>query len=60
MAGMKTTMSGKIILDYLEKYPQWMPSHTLASLIYKENKNHFDNSEQIRALVRYYLSLIHI
>jgi hypothetical protein len=54
MAGNKTTMSGKIILDYLEKYPQWMPSHTLASLIYKENKNHFDSPEAIRSLIRYY------
>ena len=54
MAGNKTTMSGKIILDYLAKYPQWMPSHTLASLILKENKNHFDNTEAIRSLIRYY------
>ena len=50
----RTTMTGQIILDYLEKYPQWMPSHTLAALILKENKNHFDNSESIRALIRYY------
>lgn len=54
MAGNKTTMSGKIILDYLEKYPEWMPSHTLASLILKENKNHFDDTEAIRSLIRYY------
>ena len=54
MAGKKTTMTGQIILDYLEKYPQWMPSHTLASLILKENKNHFDNTEAIRSLIRYY------
>jgi len=54
MAGNKTTMSGKIILDYLEKYPDWMPSHTLASLILKENKNHFDDTEAIRSLIRYY------
>ena len=52
--GRKTTMSAKIILDYLEKYPQWMPSHTLAHLIFKENKNHFDNVEAIRTLIRYY------
>ena len=50
----RTTMTGQIILDYLEKYPQWMPSHTLAALILKENKNHFENSESIRALIRYY------
>ena len=50
----RTTMTGQIILDYLEKYPQWMPSHTLEKLILKENKNHFDNSESIRALIRYY------
>jgi hypothetical protein len=25
-------MSGEIVLDYLSKYPQWMPSNTLASL----------------------------
>lgn len=54
MAGNKTTMSGQIILDYLAKYPKWMPSHTLASLILKENKNHFDNTEAIRSLIRYY------
>ena len=50
----RTTMTGQIILDYLEKYPQWMPSNTLAALILKENKNHFENSESIRALIRYY------
>ena len=50
----RTTMTGQIILDYLEKYPQWMLSHTLAALILKENKNHFENSESIRALIRYY------
>ena len=54
MGGSNRTMSGQIILDYLEKYPSWMPSHTLASLIYKENSNHFDDKEQIRSLVRYY------
>ena len=47
-------MSGQIINDYLGKYPSWMPSHTLASLIFKENSNHFDDKEQIRTLIRYY------
>jgi len=54
MGGSNRTMSGQIILDYLGKYPSWMPSHTLASLIYKENSNHFDDKEQIRSLIRYY------
>jgi hypothetical protein len=53
MAG-KRTMTGQIVLDYLAKYPQWMPSHTLASLIYKENKNHFESIESIRTVIRYY------
>ena len=43
--GKKTTMSGQIVLDYLAKYPQWMPSNTLASLIMKEQSAHFDNQE---------------
>lgn len=52
--GNKTTISGQIVLDYLEKYPQWMPSSTLASLIMKEQSNHFDNHENVRYLIRYY------
>lgn len=52
--GTKTTISGQIVLDYLEKYPQWMPSSTLASLIMKEQSNHFDNHENVRYLIRYY------
>lgn len=52
--GNKTTMSGQIVLDYLEKYPQWMPSSTLASLIMKEQSAHFDNQENVRYLIRYY------
>jgi hypothetical protein len=54
MAGSKTTMSGQIILDYLAKYPAWMPSNTLATLILKENKNHFSDKENVRYLIRYY------
>lgn len=50
----KITVSGEIVLDYLSKYPEWMPSAALARLIFKENKNHFENSEQIRSLVRMY------
>ena len=53
-SGRKTSISGEIILDYLSKYPQWFPSHSLAQLIYKENKNHFDDPEAVRTLVRYY------
>jgi hypothetical protein len=52
--GSKTKMSGQIVLDYLAKYPQWMPSNTLASLIMKEQSAHFDNQENVRYLVRYY------
>ncbi|CAB4126240.1 Calcineurin-like phosphoesterase domain, ApaH type [uncultured Caudovirales phage] len=54
MGGSNTTMSGKIVLDYLAKYPDWMPSRTLASLILKENSNHFTDIENVRYLVRYY------
>ena len=54
MAGSKTTMSGQIVLDYLAKYPAWMPSNTLATLILKENKNHFTDKENVRYLVRYF------
>jgi len=52
--GKKPTMSGQIVLDYLAKYPEWMPSHTLASLIMKEQSAHFDNQENVRYLIRYY------
>lgn len=52
--GKKTSMSGQIVLDYLAKYPQWMPSSTLASLIMKEQSAHFDNHENVRYLIRYY------
>jgi hypothetical protein len=50
----KKTMTGQIILDYLAEYPIWMPSSSLASLILKENPAHFENSESIRALIRFY------
>ena len=53
-SGSKPTMSGEIVLDYLSKYPQWMPSNTLASLILKENSNHFTDKENVRYLIRYY------
>ena len=53
-SGSKPTMSGEIVLDYLSKYPQWMPSNTLASLILKENANHFTDKENIRYIIRYY------
>ena len=52
--GSNTTMSGQIVLDYLAKYPVWMPSRTLASLIIKENSNHFNDIENVRYLIRYY------
>lgn len=50
----KQSMSAQIVLDYLKEYPDWMPSTTLASLVYKENKNHFDNPEAARTIIRYY------
>lgn len=47
--------SGKIVLDYLQKFPN-TPNHTLAKTIYDkiENKLHFTSAEAIRNLIRYY------
>lgn len=43
--------SGKIVSEYLRKYPT-LPSLTLASKIYKENKLQFTNIEAVRSAIR--------
>lgn len=50
----KTTKRAEIVLSYLNEYPAWFPSGTLARVILKENKHSFDDHEEIRSLVRYY------
>lgn len=45
--------SGKIIIEYLKKFPT-VPSHTLAKKIYSENKEYFNSIETIRGNIRYY------
>ena len=56
---MNVTIKGKIVLEYLEKYSEekigrFMPSHTLARLIYNENVAAFKDLEQVRYTIRYY------
>lgn len=50
---MNTTAKGKIIVEYLERYPT-MPSLTMAKLIVKTLPLDFSKVEDARALIRYY------
>lgn len=45
---------GKIVLDYLNRYPEWFPTNSLARIICKENVHSFETSEEARRLVKYY------
>lgn len=47
------SLTGKIVCEYLTKFPN-TPSHSLAQKIYKENKESFNNTEHVRANIRYY------
>lgn len=50
---MKTSVKGKIVLEYLERFPK-VPSLTLAKKIYKENKTSFNDVENVRYIIRHY------
>lgn len=45
--------SGKIILEYLDKWPK-LPSMTLSRKVYNENKHMFSSVESVRASIRMY------
>lgn len=45
--------TGKIILEYLERFPN-LPSRTLASKIYNENNESFKDIESVRFHIKYY------
>ena len=47
------SIKGSIVKEYLLKYPS-LGSRKIASLIYKDNKEVYDNEELIRNIVRYY------
>lgn len=49
----RITFKGKIILEYLERFPK-TPSLTLAKKIYKENKEVFSTLDSARSLIRLY------
>lgn len=50
----KVTKRAEIVLSYLSNYPEWFPSGSLARVIVKENKHSFEDSEEVRNLIRYY------
>lgn len=52
-SGRPTSIRGKIILDYLERFPI-TPTRSLSSKIYNENKEVFNSSELVRTLMLYY------
>jgi predicted phosphodiesterase len=52
MAGVRK-QTGKIILEYLEKYPK-LPNLTLAKKIYKDHPLQFSSVENIRSSIRNY------
>jgi predicted phosphodiesterase len=50
---MNITIKGKIVLDYLKKFPT-TPKASLARKIYKENTLIFNSHEAVRTLIRMY------
>ncbi len=48
------TIQGKIIKDYLSRYPEWFPTGSLARIIAKENPHTFDTTEDARNSLKYY------
>lgn len=50
---MSTTAKGKIVLQYLDRYPT-MPSLTMAKLIFKNLPLEFTGTEEARTIIRYY------
>lgn len=52
-SGRPISIRGKIILDYLERFPI-TPTRSLSSKIYNENKETFNSSELVRSLMLYY------
>lgn len=53
MASNNQKLTGKIVCEYLTKFPE-TPSLTLAKKIYKENKNLFSSQENVRTIIRVY------
>ena len=51
----KPKTQGEIILTYLKQFPSWYPTNSLSRIIAKENPHTFEDSEQARALLKYYL-----
>lgn len=45
--------TGKTILEYLERFPN-LPTRTLSSKIYNENKELFKDTESVRSHLKYY------
>ena len=54
MTGRKQKPNTKIVLEYIEKFPE-APVKSLARKIFDENKMHFDSLEQVLGRCRYYL-----
>lgn len=50
----RRTSQGDIIISYLERFPAWYPANSLSRIIAKENPHSFDDSEQVRALIKFY------
>ena len=48
-----TSISGKVALEYLKKFPN-LPTRTLATKIYNENKQLFKTYDNIREIIKYY------
>lgn len=53
MAGSKNTIKGKIVLEYLERFPK-TSKNTLSELIFKQNKTLFKDKEEARGFIRYH------
>ncbi len=48
------TIHGKIVKDYLSRYPDWFPTNSLARIISKENQHTFPTFEDARNSIKYY------
>ena len=51
----QTTLTGEVVLEYLEKWPD-IPNNALAKLIYNDKDNYklFRSKESVRGIIRYY------
>lgn len=48
------TIQGKIVNDFINRYPEWYPDNSLARIIYNAHTEAFNSPDEARASIRYY------